>query len=51
MFTADKNFIQGWITDKTADTSLKLLKLIPFFYFLDKSVVLSAKNKNLMATI
>jgi hypothetical protein len=39
MFTADKNLIQARIADKTADTSLKLLKLIPVFYCLDKSVV------------
>jgi hypothetical protein len=26
MFTADKNWIQARIADKTADTSLKLLK-------------------------
>jgi hypothetical protein len=51
MFTADKNLIQARIADKTADTSLKRLKLIPAFYCLDKSVVLSAKNKNLVVTI
>jgi hypothetical protein len=39
MFTADKNWIQARIADKTADTSLKLLKLIPVFYCFDKSVV------------
>jgi hypothetical protein len=39
MLTADKNLIQARIADKTADTSLKLQKLIPVFYCLDKSVV------------
>jgi hypothetical protein len=39
MFTADNNLIQARIADKTADTSLKLLKLIPVFYCLAKSVV------------
>jgi hypothetical protein len=48
---ADKNLIQAWIADKTADTILKLLKIIPVFYCLDKSVVSSAKNKNLVVTI
>jgi hypothetical protein len=39
MFMADKNWLQERIADKTADTSLKLLKLIPVFYCLDKSIV------------
>jgi hypothetical protein len=39
VFTADKNWIETRIADKTADTSLKLLKSIPVFYYLDKSVV------------
>jgi hypothetical protein len=39
MFTADKKLIQALIADKTADTSLKILKLIPVFYCLDKSVI------------
>jgi hypothetical protein len=39
MFTADKHLIQARIADTTADTSLKLLKSIPVFYCLDKSVV------------
>jgi hypothetical protein len=51
MFTADKNWIQARIVDKTADTSLKLLKLIPVFYCFDKSVVQSARNKNFVVTI
>jgi hypothetical protein len=29
---ADKNFVQARIADITADTSLKLLKLIPALY-------------------
>jgi hypothetical protein len=36
---ADKNWTQARIADKTADTSLKLLKLIQVFYCLDNSVV------------
>jgi hypothetical protein len=39
IFTADKNLMQARIADKTADTSLKLLKLIPAFYCFDKSVL------------
>jgi hypothetical protein len=40
MFKADKNWMQdSRIADKTVNTSLKLLKLIPVFYCLDKSVV------------
>jgi hypothetical protein len=39
MLVVNKNLIQAWIADKTADTSLKLLKLVPVFYCLDKSVV------------
>jgi hypothetical protein len=38
MFTEDKKLMQAWIADKTADSSLKLLKLIPVFHCLDKSV-------------
>jgi hypothetical protein len=38
-FKPDNNWIQARIADKTADTSLKLLKLIPVFYCLDKSVI------------
>jgi hypothetical protein len=51
MFTADTNYIQTRIADKTADMSLKLRKLIPVFYCLDKSFVSSAKNKNLEVTV
>jgi hypothetical protein len=46
MFTADKNLIQARIADKTADSSLKLLKLIPVFYYcLDKALYNQPKTK------